>query len=218
MRRGGGRGGNQRGGGVRGVRGGTPPPPPAVYSRSSTSLIMGHLLRPPYIARGRVRRARPSTRNSVDLQAIAPATRAAAFTTLCRLPTPSRPQPFGGTGKGLRGEWVGYGVWPAAGEAGGSLSPPTQGRSRREGSRGGGGRGVWDPKVGVYQQWPHQIFPTLNFVVSRDGPFGSGGGGGPGVSVLGVGRPPGPWPHRLKGVQGLRQGGATEAPGATSHP
>ena len=29
-----------------------------------------------------------------------------------------------------------------------------------------------------YQKWPNQNFPTVNFVVSYDGPFGRGGGGG----------------------------------------
>ena len=30
----------------------------------------------------------------------------------------------------------------------------------------------------VYQQWPNQIFPTVEFIFSRDGPFGLGGVGG----------------------------------------
>ena len=36
--------------------------------------------------------------------------------------------------------------------------------------RGGGGG------EGVYQKWPDQIFPTVNFVFSHDGHFGLGGG------------------------------------------
>ena len=32
----------------------------------------------------------------------------------------------------------------------------------------------------VYQKWPDQIFPVVNCVFSRDGPFGLGGGGGDG--------------------------------------
>ena len=34
----------------------------------------------------------------------------------------------------------------------------------------------------VYQKWPKKIFPIVNFVFSRDGHFGLGGGG-PGGSV-----------------------------------
>ena len=30
----------------------------------------------------------------------------------------------------------------------------------------------------MYQEWPDQIFPTVNFVLSQDGHFGRGGGGG----------------------------------------
>ena len=38
----------------------------------------------------------------------------------------------------------------------------------------------------MYQKWPDQIFPIANFVFSRDGHFGLGGGEG----VLGEGSPP----------------------------
>ena len=45
-------------------------------------------------------------------------------------------------------------------------------------SRGGkGGRGFWTQNL-VYQKWPDQIFPIVNFVFSRDGHFGLGRGGG----------------------------------------
>ena len=53
-----------------------------------------------------------------------------------------------------------------------------------EGPRGRGGavveggeRGPWGPKKFVYQKWPDHTSPTVNFVVSRDGPFGLAGGG-----------------------------------------
>ena len=42
---------------------------------------------------------------------------------------------------------------------------------------GGGGRGFWTQNL-VYQKWPDQIFPIVNFVFSRDGHFGLGRGGG----------------------------------------
>ena len=38
----------------------------------------------------------------------------------------------------------------------------------------------------VYQKWPDQIFPLVNFVFSDDGHFGAEGGGGPGRGT----RPP----------------------------
>ena len=41
---------------------------------------------------------------------------------------------------------------------------------------GGGGRGSGTQKF-VYHKWPDQIFPTVNFVFSRDGHFGLAGGG-----------------------------------------
>ena len=45
-------------------------------------------------------------------------------------------------------------------------------------SRGGdGGRGFWTQNL-VYQKWPDQIFPIVNFVFSHDGHFGLGRGGG----------------------------------------
>ena len=53
-------------------------------------------------------------------------------------------------------------------------------------SRGGeGGRGFWTQNL-VYQKWPDQIFPIVNFVFSHCGHFGLGRGGG----VLGEGSPP----------------------------
>ena len=56
-------------------------------------------------------------------------------------------------------------------------------------SRGGGegGRGVWTQNL-VYQKWPDQIFPIVNFVFSHYGHFGLGRGGG----GFGGGPPP-PW-------------------------
>ena len=45
-------------------------------------------------------------------------------------------------------------------------------------SRGGeGGRGFWTQNL-VYQKWPDQIFPLVNFGFSHDGHFGLGRGGG----------------------------------------
>ena len=55
-------------------------------------------------------------------------------------------------------------------------------------SRGGeGGRGFWTQNL-VYQKWPDQIFPIVNFVFSDYGHFGLGRGGG----GFGGGSPP-PW-------------------------
>ena len=45
-----------------------------------------------------------------------------------------------------------------------------------KGGRGGGGASGTQK---AYQKGPDQIFPTVNFVVSHDGPFGLGGGGAP---------------------------------------
>ena len=44
-------------------------------------------------------------------------------------------------------------------------------------SRGEGGRGFWTQNL-VYQKWPDQIFPIVNFVFSHYGHFGLGRGGG----------------------------------------
>ena len=52
-------------------------------------------------------------------------------------------------------------------------------------SRGVGGGGFWTQNL-VYQKWPDQIFPVVNFVFSRNGHFGLGRGEG----VLGEGSPP----------------------------
>ena len=52
---------------------------------------------------------------------------------------------------------------------------------------GGWGRDVLERGGGsgtqnfVYQKWPNQLFPTVNFGFSHEGPFGLGGGGGRGV-------------------------------------
>ena len=51
---------------------------------------------------------------------------------------------------------------------------PVEGSIRR----GGGGGGAGTQKC-VYRQLPDQIFPTVNFVFSRDDHFGLGGGGYP---------------------------------------
>ena len=56
-------------------------------------------------------------------------------------------------------------------------------------SRGGeGGRGFWTQNL-VYQKWPDQIFPIVNFVFSHYGHFGLGRGG---RGFWGRGPPP-PW-------------------------
>ena len=56
-------------------------------------------------------------------------------------------------------------------------------------SRGGeGGRGFWTQNL-VYQKWPDQIFPIVNFVFSHYGHFGLGRGGG----GFGGGVPPPLW-------------------------
>ena len=49
-----------------------------------------------------------------------------------------------------------------------------------------GGRGTWTQNL-VYQKWPDQIFPIVNFVFSHHGHFGLGRGGG------GFGEGPPPW-------------------------
>ena len=52
---------------------------------------------------------------------------------------------------------------------------------------GGGGRGSGTQKF-VYQKWPNQIFPFVNFVFPHDGHFGLGGG----ASGSSYGSPPFP--------------------------
>ena len=57
-----------------------------------------------------------------------------------------------------------------------STNPDTPaGKDVLEERRGGGGGGSETQKC-VYQKWPDQIFPMINFVLSRDGHFGLGGG------------------------------------------
>ena len=60
--------------------------------------------------------------------------------------------------------------------------------SFEQGGGGEGGRGFWTQNL-VYQKWPDQIFPVVNFVFSRDGHFGLGRGGG----GFGGGVPPPLW-------------------------
>ena len=100
-----------------------------------------------------------------DLRALSEATEAAGHRTLYR-PQECPPPP------GLRSVGVARDLWS------GLLL-----------SRGGeGGRGFWTQNL-VYQKWPDQIFPIVNFVFSHYGHFGLGrGGGGFGGGV----RPP-PW-------------------------
>ena len=57
--------------------------------------------------------------------------------------------------------------------AGVPCPPPPPDREVLEGGEGGSGSQKF-----VYQKWPDQIFPTVNFGFSHDGPFGLGGGGG----------------------------------------
>ena len=63
------------------------------------------------------------------------------------------------------------------------------GRASFEQVGGEGGRGFWTQNL-VYQKWPDQIFPIVNFVFSRDGHFGLGRGGG---GFGGRGPPPPLW-------------------------
>ena len=58
---------------------------------------------------------------------------------------------------------------------GGSIGAPPQGRLLSVG--GGGGGGGFGTQKFVYQKWPDQIFPIVNFIFSHDGPFGRGGVG-----------------------------------------
>ena len=72
-------------------------------------------------------------------------------------------------------------------------------------SGGEGGRGFWTQNL-VYQKWPDQIFPIVNFVFSRDGHFGLGRGGG----GFGGGVPPPPLGFNYsKEALRLRQKGET---------
>ena len=50
-------------------------------------------------------------------------------------------------------------------------------QTRASFEQGGGGRGFWTQNL-VYQKWPDQIFPIVNFVFSHYGHFGLGRGGG----------------------------------------
>ena len=61
------------------------------------------------------------------------------------------------------------------------------GRASFEQGGGEGGRGFWTQNL-VYQKWPDQIFPIVNFVFSHYVHFGLGRGGG----GFGGGVPP-PW-------------------------
>ena len=61
-------------------------------------------------------------------------------------------------------------------------------RASFERGGGEGGRGFWTQNL-VYQKWPDQIFPIVNFVFSHFGHFGLGRGGG----GFGGGVPPPPW-------------------------
>ena len=71
--------------------------------------------------------------------------------------------------------------------------------------------GVSGTQKFVYQNWPDQIFPTLNFVLPPRRPLWSGGGGGPG----GCRPPPPPMSHGVRPfqyvpghrAQGVRLGG-----------
>ena len=54
------------------------------------------------------------------------------------------------------------------------VPPPP--RPELEGGVGGGGEAR--TQKFVYQKWPDQIFPFVNFIFSHDGHFGLGGGGG----------------------------------------
>ena len=58
----------------------------------------------------------------------------------------------------------------------------TQGCSTRK--EGGGGAGGGTQKF-VYQKWPDQIVPMVNFLFSHNGHFGFGGGGVQGGSSYG---------------------------------
>ena len=65
-------------------------------------------------------------------------------------------------------------------------SRPDAARLTLEEKGGGGGSGT---QKFVHQKWADQIFPTVNFVISHDGHFGSGGGGGSrGAPLMVVGR------------------------------
>ena len=73
-------------------------------------------------------------------------------------------------------------IWARRGGGGG-------GRASFEHRGGEGGRGFRTQNL-VYQKWPDQIFPIVNFVFSHDGHFGLGRGGG---GFGGKGSPPPSW-------------------------
>ena len=52
------------------------------------------------------------------------------------------------------------------------------GRGQRAGKYEKGGGGGSGTQKFVYQKWPDQNFPIVNFRFSHDGHFGLGGGGG----------------------------------------
>ena len=61
-------------------------------------------------------------------------------------------------------------------DEGAQRAPHPNGLSVVQGG-GEGGRGFWTQNL-VYQKWPNQIFPIVNFVFSHYGHFGLEGGGG----------------------------------------
>ena len=68
----------------------------------------------------------------------------------------------------------------------------------------------------MYQKWTDQVFPSVNFVLSHDGHFGLGGGGGVAGGTGFWGRPAPPHPlYRRRhtcfpGLGTVRTGGTVE--------
>ena len=66
------------------------------------------------------------------------------------------------------------------------IGPPNPGPVKSGEPEEGGGGGS-ETQTFVHRKRPHQIFPAVNFVFSRNGPFVlAGGAGGPPSSCCGV--------------------------------
>ena len=141
--------------------------------RHGAPLLASGILRPTLWYRHTTRRLRPRLGHSFT----------AWDSVLPPCPPPSSPPPH--LPQGVFGRVAIAPRWQSFGQRRDGESYPPPRASFEQG--GGGGRGFWTQNL-VYQKWPDQIFPIVNFVFSHYGHFGLGRGGG----GFGGGVPP-PW-------------------------